>query len=207
MSKYQAALNQLVEQYFEPEQDFCLKHDGTTFAKFVARELFEIEAVKDGVEISPSGAYALGKYAETDYEVFDLAVQICSLYILRGDKLPYALRTFSAKVLDGELKRPSPKHREPKPEFSRHLRNYQMLVTATHIHGLRLSRNDVSDATSACDAVSEVLTANGEPTSYTELKDLCFAKQKAKVRERILQFYHLVFGDSALTLENINRPK
>jgi hypothetical protein len=108
--------------------------------------------------------------AENNAANFDILAVIAAAYIDAGVLMPKALGQWAMAVLRGEKKRPA---RHGKFAEGTGLRNLHIWeVTRILVkRGMTATRNDVSPATSACDAVAEALMLLGEsPTSYASVK-------------------------------------
>ena len=101
---------------------------------------------------------------------FDIAAAIAATYMETGILMPETLAKWAAAVLRGEQKRPV---RHGKFAEGTGLRNTNIWeVTRILVkRGMTATRNDVSPATSACDAVAEALKQMEEsPSSYASVK-------------------------------------
>ena len=101
---------------------------------------------------------------------FDIAAAIAATYVETGIFMPETLAKWAAAVLRGEQKRPV---RRGKFAEGTGLRNIHIWEVARILvkRGMTATRNDVSPATSACDAVAEALKQMEEsPSSYASVK-------------------------------------
>jgi len=108
--------------------------------------------------------------AENNAANFDILAVIAAAYIDAGVLMPKTLGQWAMAVLRGEKKRPA---RHGKFAEGTGLRNLHIWeVTRILVkRGMTATRNDVSPATSACDAVAEALKQMEEsPSSYASVK-------------------------------------
>ncbi|MCE8526935.1 hypothetical protein KBY23_16785 [Ruegeria pomeroyi] len=186
-----------------------------TFDTVMAKQLFEISERTIHSEFGPLPAYTmpvdqsflLCDYAKERPDLFDYCIHICVCNITSEIPVPEGLKLFLQLVLNGSLKRPTPAHRERSKDFLEQLTIYHLVVKAVAVYGLSMTRNDVSDDTSACDAVAIALTRTGKNTTYTQVKDLCVHPKKQRLRWEIETYLRHTFGEAALTLKTVPRAK
>lgn len=121
--------------------------------------------------------------SNTDYNFFDLCVEVCSTNIKFGHPIPRPLRGFCSDVLTGKLTRPTPAYRERKRNFLEQLMIWTLVHDVSSKFDLLKTRNDASAKISACDAVAEAFSVCGRPTRYTEIRDLINHPDKARLRK------------------------
>lgn len=117
-------------------------------------------------------AVALLELADNHYQFFDACVSICATNILTGNQLPSPFRLFAANVLEGKVKRPSPRHRERQKNWLAKSFIYETVLAVVEKFELKKTRNDASESTSACDVVAGALSTCGVRTNYSEVKDI-----------------------------------
>ncbi|PTX73710.1 hypothetical protein [Sulfitobacter mediterraneus] len=132
--------------------------------------------------------------SRSDPDAFDICVEICTTNILNAAEMPCPFRLFANKVLNAEWIRPSPRNRPKSEDFIFDLVLFELLTVAITVHGLPMTRNDVSPAHSACDVVSEVLAELDIQISVAQLKDLCVSPKKANRRERMRRYNETFYG-------------
>jgi len=149
------------------------------------------DTVKSGRKMSsfslePIVAKALTELAETDESFFDCCAEVCELNLIANAPLSAEMRIFAARVVSGDLTRPTKKSRPFKKNWTE---TSLMLLGALDVaerFNLTLTRNDEgSNRSSACDAVAEALTVCGRKTKYSEIKYLAVHPDKKKFREQV----------------------
>ncbi|MFD0911037.1 hypothetical protein [Ruegeria arenilitoris] len=209
LKDYSEIVQELTEYYSKSlDIDFQRGSFFNTFDRVMAEKVFKISMTEICLQdrncivydIPEPEAEAFVVYAQRRPILFDYCIHICTANIINGAPLPLALRFFSTRVLDGEIKRPTPAHRERRSDFDKSVVTYQMLVTAAVLHGLPLTRNDATDGGSACDAVAEAMKNCGERVTYTQLKDFCVHPKKKNLRDEVETFLRFENGDQAVLI-------
>lgn len=101
---------------------------------------------------------------------FDIATAIAATYMETGILMPDMLAKWAAAVLRGEQKRPVRHGKFPEGTGLRNTNIWEVTRILVK-RGMTATRNDVSPATSACDAVAEALKEMEEsPSSYASVK-------------------------------------
>lgn len=154
------------------------------------RILPRIGGQQNGYEISDDAAMKLFNLTRNNRGAYDLAAKVCSANLMCGEPLPPPMCLFAAEVLSGMAKRPKPR----KADKSRAANWYKLtliLRVATDF-GLNRTRNDASEALSACDAVCDAFERAGHAVDYYSLKRLCVEARYRELREESAIWYRLV---------------
>ena len=99
-----------------------------------------------------------------------------------GGELPTSLRLFAALALTGELERPKRKGRPFSTGEIERSHQYSLVLLTHQLSGIPISRNDTSDAFSACDAVAQAWTNAGKYTTFAQIRSLCYDKPYSEIR-------------------------
>lgn len=135
--------------------------------------------------IYPDGAFAyLFMQADTDKGAFDIASRIVTTKLLRGEPMSLEERIFSGQVLGGMRQCPPSEGTRRAGSFALNIHTLAITHVVAQKFGLSLTRNDeTTSKDSACDAVSDALSALGLAKSPRAIKELLFHKSSERVRE------------------------
>jgi hypothetical protein len=122
--------------------------------------------------ICPEGA-AEWLYSKADHNkgAFDLLCHIVATRLFRNEPLSPQLRTFAGLRVAGEIEPPKSSTKVAK----NHVQNLYLICLAYRAaedFGLTLTRNEVSAALSACDAVAQALSNLGHQRTWRAIKEL-----------------------------------
>ena len=123
-------------------------------------------------EIDEAAARELLFESENNPTVYDAAIEICVHNIRHGAPLPFCLKEFVARNLEGRFERK--KRRGSKPDNRFAMRAFESKV----------ARNDVTSKLSACDVVANAATALGVPIDYVKVRDWCQHRDHKEMRRR-----------------------
>ena len=134
------------------------------------------------LSIPDNFAESLSILARSSRAAYDLAKDICSSYILRGDPLPDTLRTFALQVLSDTWPAPK-KTTNPKGDelWSRDWHIIHFMSFLPEAFGLLPTRNESHGeyGASVADAISEVFSeVSGLVVSYEAVKKVWDDKRK-----------------------------
>lgn len=122
--------------------------------------------------------------ARTDKGAYDIACRITTAKLFRGEPLSEAQSMFAGMVVGGILKCPPPEGKRITETFALNVNLILLAQILAQNFDLKLTRNDEGMAqASACDAVSEALTALGVAKSPRAIKELLVHKSSARARE------------------------
>ena len=139
----------------------------------------EFMATTMGVRMLKYEAPELMEWAQTDARGFDV-LRLGIAYVLeQGEELPQVAAQWLVRYLRGEVTRPKA-HAGSKTEFWLHSQIW--LAVGNHvIDGMKATRNDASEATSACDAVADALAELGlQPTTFYGVKRIWLRFERNK---------------------------
>ena len=129
--------------------------------------------------------------ASRDPGAFRLLAKICAAHIFRSEVVPESAKNFAALVLTGQTS--FPKQSPASKTFSKNLFLLAAAEACARDFSLSLTRNDeAKHATSACDAVSEALSALGFGVTWRAIKELFTHKSSTRLRISAEQIRHEV---------------
>ena len=121
------------------------------------------------------------KKAESDRGAFDLARRVIASRLIRNEPLPRLAGEFAGWIIAGVID--PPRKSKKAATFTHNVMLYWAAKRIEHDFGLFLTRGDDTGSNSACDAVSIALDKLGHGKSYRAIKDLCYHRSSAPMRE------------------------
>ena len=110
---------------------------------------------------------ALAEVHEGSFDVLRLGI---AHSLEQGEELPPEALTWLVRHLRGEVTRPNARS-GAKTQVFLHTQIYVAVLTLVKEYGMKATRNDASEATSACDAVADALAELGlKPTTFHGVK-------------------------------------
>jgi hypothetical protein len=143
----------------------CYWNDELEFESF-----YEFQNATRGAAMLCNNTATLLASAEVDAGSFDrLRLGIAHL-LEQGEELPPEALTWLVRHLRGEVTRPKAGS-GAKTQVFLHTQICTAVLTLVHEYGMKATRNDSSEATSACDAVADALAELGlKPTTFHGVK-------------------------------------
>lgn len=139
----------------------------------------EFTALSMGLSMLRHQTARLLSWAEADAGGFDALRLGVAYSIEKGEELPPDVLQWLVRHLRGELSRPKARA-GAKTEFWLHSLIW-MAVRSRVLDGMNATRNDASEATSACDAVAEALADLGlHPTTFYGVKRIWLRFERNK---------------------------
>jgi hypothetical protein len=129
-------------------------------------------------------------HVESERGAFDLASRIVASRLVRNEKLPENGRLFAGLYLAGMIV--PPKKNKRAATFINNVMLYWSAKRIEHDFDLDLTRGDNTASGSACDAVSAALNRLGHGKSYRAIKELCYHKSAAPMRQMAHEFQRIM---------------
>ena len=122
--------------------------------------------------------------SDSDKGAFDIACQITTSKLLRGELMSLEERVFAGMVMGGMKKSPPPEGKRRAKSFAMNVHTVYIAKKLVTKYGLYLTRNDENVFNdSACDAVSDAFAYLGVHKTWLAIKSLLVHKSSARVRE------------------------
>ncbi|UWR30163.1 hypothetical protein K3758_01055 [Sulfitobacter sp. W002] len=134
--------------------------------------------------VSDAAAYELYFEGKRNPDAYDTAIEICTRNLHNGAPLPVGLRQLMIGELQGSYKRVKRVGPKPKGDFARRWLLYQEAHFIADAFNLHLTRNDASNANSACDVLVNSSEIHGYSIKYNTLRDWCTHSDYAGFRAR-----------------------
>ena len=135
-------------------------------------------------QVSDAAADELYFEGKRNPDAFDTAIEICTRNLHNGAELPWILRQLVIGELQGTYKRVKRIGPKPKGDFARRWLLYQEAHLIADAFNLHLTRNDASNANSACDVLVNSSEIHGYSLKYNTLRDWCTHSDYAGFRAR-----------------------
>ncbi|SMD00997.1 hypothetical protein [Primorskyibacter flagellatus] len=130
------------------------------------------------------------QHVEIERGAFDLARRIIASRLIRNEAMPEDGRLFAGLFLAGIIN--APKKTKKAATFTHNVMLYWSAKRIVQDFGLDLTRGDNTASGSACDAVSAALERLGHAKSYRSIKDLCYHKSAAPMRQMAHSFQEIM---------------
>lgn len=121
--------------------------------------------------------------AEGEASAFDALSYVAGMRLAANMELENELRLFAAKVLSGEVARPTKRGRRENQDVVLRAYLFGLAKFIESAASIPLTRNDLSDTYSACDAVAQSLTRCGKAFSYEQMRSICRDRAYRDVRK------------------------
>jgi hypothetical protein len=119
-------------------------------------------------------------WAEASAGGFDVLRLGMAYSLEQGEELPPAALTWLVRHLRGELTRPKARA-GAKTEVWLHMQIWTSVSWLVAVYGMKATRNDTSEPTSACDAVADALGELGlQPTTFFGVKRIWLRFERNK---------------------------
>ena len=143
----------------------CYWNDELEFESF-----YEFQNATRGAAMLRNNTARLLALAEVHEGSFDVLRLGIAHLLEQGEELPPEALTWLVRHLRGEVTRPKAGS-GAKTQVFLHTQICTAVLTLVHEYGMKATRNDSSEATSACDAVADALAELGlKPTTFHGVK-------------------------------------